>query len=196
MATAHLPGSWQRAGSRRSLSGDSVATTANSVSNPRGRIINAVRSSTSPWHSRCTHDAACCSTDFIATNRMFGCNYLSGELACRPNRPVSINASALIDAFVTRNPLSALNKAFNTSAIAPGGKFDGHADFKVTTASIGGTKTFPNVLGAANVTLWDAPVHTAALRWGGRRWPVPRSDAARHGLPCGTAQTLSPCQLP
>lgn len=78
---------------------------------------------------------------------------LWGELAYRPSQPVSINASALIEAFYSRSPNSALAKNRNVLAIAPGGTFDGYDNFKVTTASIGGNKTFPDVIGAASLTL-------------------------------------------
>ncbi len=44
-----------------------------------------------------------------------------GEASYRPNQPLGINASDLIAAFLTRAPLSALNLAKNTNAIAPGG---------------------------------------------------------------------------
>jgi len=76
-----------------------------------------------------------------------------GEIAYRPNQPLNLNASDLVAAFFARSPTSALNRAKNTNAIAPGGTFDGYDRFKVTTASIGANKVFPNAWGAERLIL-------------------------------------------
>jgi hypothetical protein len=76
-----------------------------------------------------------------------------GEAAYRPNQPLNINAQDLISAFLQRSPTSLLNLAKNTNAIPPGGTFDAYDRFKVTTASLGLSKTFSRVLGAAQLEL-------------------------------------------
>lgn len=76
-----------------------------------------------------------------------------GEVAYRPNQPISLNASDLIAAFVTRGATTALNLAKQTNAIPLGGTFEGWDRFKVTTATIGTTKVFPKALGAQHVAV-------------------------------------------
>ncbi|MBF0126881.1 MAG: DUF1302 domain-containing protein [Magnetococcales bacterium] len=76
-----------------------------------------------------------------------------GELAYRPNQPVSLNASDLIAAFVARSPTSALNLTRNSNAIPPGGTFDGYDRFSITTASLGANKTLPATWGAERLNL-------------------------------------------
>ena len=90
---------------------------------------------------------------------------LYGEVAYRPNQPISLNASDLIAAFVTRAPTTALNVARGVNAIAPGGTFDGYDRFKVTTGTIGTTKVIPQVLGAERLVILGelAVSHVAGL---------------------------------
>ena len=130
--------------------------------------------------------------------RLFGLSFDSkvdqtlrayGEIAYRPNQPITLNPSDLIDAFLRRLPTSVLNQAKNTNAIPPGGTFDGYDRFKVTTTILGTDKVFPAAWGAQRLTLsgelgW---IHVAGLpdprvlRYG-------RSDdygiAAINGVPC------------
>ena len=116
---------------------------------------------------------------YVKDVRMFGASFdtklqknqrLYGELMYRPNLPVGVNSSDLIAAFVGRSPLSALNLAKGTNAIAPGGSFDGYDSFKVTMAALGYAGSFPQVLGAQamNLTAELAYSHVAGLPDPGR----------------------------
>ena len=78
---------------------------------------------------------------------------LYGELAYRPNQPISLNLSDLVSAFLSRSPYSSLNLAKNSNAIPPGGSFDGYDRFKVTTASLGSNKILPAPWGAEQLSL-------------------------------------------
>lgn len=112
-----------------------------------------------------------------------------GEIARRSNQPISLNPSDLIAASLTRSPTSALNLAKNTTAIPPGGTFDGYDRFKVTTTILGLDKAFPNAWGAQRLVLsaelgWhrvDGLPNPGVLRYG-------RSDdygiAAINGFAC------------
>ena len=76
---------------------------------------------------------------------------LFGELAYRPNQPLSINFADLADAFVARNPNSILNRPAsgkNALALPPGATFDAYDRFAVTTASIGVNQGLPGLLGS------------------------------------------------
>jgi hypothetical protein len=77
-----------------------------------------------------------------------------GEIAYRPNQPLSINLPDVADAFVARNPNSILNRPAsgkNALALPPGANFDAYDRFKVTTASFGVGQGFPGVLGSQRV---------------------------------------------
>ena len=76
-----------------------------------------------------------------------------GELAYRPNQPISFNASDLLGAFYGRSPnsLLALRKGILSTPV--GGTFDAYDRFGVVTGSIGASKIFPKALGAARVVL-------------------------------------------
>ena len=77
-----------------------------------------------------------------------------GEIAYRPNQPLSINFADLADAFVTRNPNAILNRPAsgkNALALPPGATFDAYDRFKVTTASLGLNQGLPGVLGSQRV---------------------------------------------
>jgi hypothetical protein len=76
---------------------------------------------------------------------------LFGEVAYRPNQPITLNATDLVNAFVLRAGPIAQNKG--TNAIPIGGTFDGYDTFGVATASFGGNKVFPKSLGAERVVL-------------------------------------------
>lgn len=77
-----------------------------------------------------------------------------GEIAYRPNQPLSINLADVADAFVARNPNALLSRpasgknAFN---LPPGATFDAYDRFKVTTASLGVGQGLPGVLGSQRV---------------------------------------------
>src|SRR5436190_15808838 len=75
---------------------------------------------------------------------------LYGELAYRPNQPLSINFADLADAFVARNPNSLLNRPAsgkNALALAPGATFDAYDRYGVTTAALGLNQGLPGMLG-------------------------------------------------
>jgi hypothetical protein len=77
-----------------------------------------------------------------------------GEVAYRPNQPVSINFADVADAFVARNPNSILNRPAsgkNALALPPGATFDAYDRFKVTTASLGINQGLPGILGSQRV---------------------------------------------
>ena len=74
-----------------------------------------------------------------------------GELAYRPNQPVSLNATDMITGFLLRAPNSVLNLDRGVNAIPLGGTFDGYDRFRVTTASVGGVQVFPKIMGAERV---------------------------------------------
>ena len=76
-----------------------------------------------------------------------------GELVVRPNQPISLNASDLIAAFLTRSPVAALNLAKGVIAIPPGGSFDGYDRFRVSTLTVGSTKSWKDIAGASRVVL-------------------------------------------
>jgi Protein of unknown function (DUF1302) len=78
---------------------------------------------------------------------------LFGELAYRPNQPITLNAFDIVSAFVTRSPTSilALNKGI--LGVPVGGTFDAYDRFGVVTGSIGANKVFANALGAARVAV-------------------------------------------
>lgn len=121
-----------------------------------------------------------------------------GEIAYRPNQPVSLNFADLADAFVARNPFSLLNRPAsgkNALALPPGATFDAYDRFKVTTASAGLNQGLPGALGAQRIIVageagWSH-VHglpsTDVLRYG-------RSDAygvaAVPGSPLGCTDTF------
>jgi hypothetical protein len=76
-----------------------------------------------------------------------------GELAHRPNQPLSMNANDLLNAFLLRGPASLLQINKNILAIPAGGTFDAFDRFGVTTLSVGGNKVFPKALGAERVVV-------------------------------------------
>lgn len=76
-----------------------------------------------------------------------------GEYSYRPNQPLGINASDLIAAFLNRGALSALNLAKGVLALPPGATFEGWDRYKVSMATLGAAQTWPNMLGAARLTL-------------------------------------------
>ena len=95
--------------------------------------------------------------------RLFGVSFdtrrgqatrIFGEVAYRPNQPISINLADVADAFVSRNPNSILNRPASGKgalALPPGANFDAYDRFRVTTATLGVGQGFPGVLGAQRV---------------------------------------------
>jgi Protein of unknown function (DUF1302) len=116
-----------------------------------------------------------------------------GELAHRPNQPLSMNANDLLNGFLLRAPTGLLQQQKNILAIPAGGSFDGFDRFAVTTLNLGGNKVWPDALGAERVVLsgelgWS---HVAGL---------PDPQVMRYGRPLsyGTAPwlvngALTPC---
>ena len=79
-----------------------------------------------------------------------------GELAYRPNQPLSLNFADLADAFVARNPNSILNRpgsGKNALALPPGATFDAYDRYGVTTAAIGANQGLPGMLGSQQVVV-------------------------------------------
>lgn len=76
-----------------------------------------------------------------------------GELAYRPNQPLSFNASDLLGAFYGRSPNALLALRKNILSIPIGGTFDAYERFGVVTGSLGASQIFPHTLGAARLVL-------------------------------------------
>lgn len=100
---------------------------------------------------------------------------LFGEFSYRPNQPLQINASDLINAFYLRQATSALNLAKGTNAIPPGGTFQGWDRYGFSMATFGATKEWKSVAGAERVQLtgevgwahiYDLPDPKSNLRYG------------------------------
>ena len=142
------------------------------------------------------------STVFAENIRLYGMSFdtklgltanVYGELAHRPNQPLSMNSNDLLNGFLLRAPTSLLQLQKNILAIPAGGSFDGFDRFGVTTLNLGGNKVWPKAMGAERVVLsgelgWS---HVAGL---------PDPQVMRYGRPLsyGTAPwlvngTLSPC---
>ena len=76
-----------------------------------------------------------------------------GELAYRPNQPVTLNAFDVVSAFVARSPNAVLALNKGVAAIPVGGTFDAYDRFGVVTGSLGVDTVFPKTLGADRVVL-------------------------------------------
>ena len=77
---------------------------------------------------------------------------LFGEVAYRPNQPLSTNLADVADSLVARNPNSLLNRPASGKALlslAPGATFDAYDRYKVTTATLGAGQGLPGALGAS-----------------------------------------------
>lgn len=102
---------------------------------------------------------------------------LFGEIAHRPNQPLSLNFSDLADAFVARNPNSLLNRPAsgkNALALPPGAAFDAFDRFNVTTAALGVNQGLPGALGAQRILL------AGELGWS-HVADLPSPDVLRYG---------------
>jgi len=126
-----------------------------------------------------------------------------GEIAYRPNQPLSVNFADLADAFVARNPNSILNRPSSGKAalaLPPGATFDAYDRYAVTTASLGVNQGLPGMLGSQRVVLAAelGISHVAnlpdasAMRYG-------RSEAygvaAVPGVPCTDSYPGKTCSL-
>lgn len=79
-----------------------------------------------------------------------------GELAVRPNQPISYNASDLLGAFIaadSRKPGTLLGIARRIQDVPVGGSFDAYQRFEVTSGSLGFSRSFVKALGAERVTV-------------------------------------------
>lgn len=95
--------------------------------------------------------------------RLFGLSFdtrlgratrILGEIAYRPNQPLTLNLADAADAFVSRNPNSLLNRPAsgkNALALPPGAILDLYDRYKVTTATLGLNQGLPGVLGSQRV---------------------------------------------
>lgn len=116
-----------------------------------------------------------------------------GEVAYRPNQPLSMNANDILNGFLLRGPNSVLQLNKQILSVPAGGSFDAYDRYGVTTASVGANKVFPQAMGAQRIVL-SAEVgisHVAGL---------PDPSVMRYGRPLayGTAPylvngTLTPC---
>jgi hypothetical protein len=86
-------------------------------------------------------------TEFSPTARLFG------EIAYRPNQPLSNNLNDVLNAFVLRAPNSLLNERRNVLSIPAGGTYDTYDRYGVTSASLGFNKVFLRLLGASQLRL-------------------------------------------
>lgn len=76
-----------------------------------------------------------------------------GELAYRPDQPLSFNASDLLSAFYGRGPTALLALRKGVLSIPVGGTFDAYDRYGVVTGSVGVNRTFPKVMGAERVVV-------------------------------------------
>jgi len=79
-----------------------------------------------------------------------------GEVAYRPNQPISLNFGDLSDAFVSRNPRALLNQPAsgkNALALPPGATFDAYDRYSVVTSSLGLNQGLPGILGAQRIVV-------------------------------------------
>lgn len=79
-----------------------------------------------------------------------------GELAYRPNQPISFNASDLLGAFIvpdSRKPATLLGIAKAIQNVPVGGTFDAYERFKVSTGSIGVSHASAKTLGADRLSV-------------------------------------------
>ena len=108
-----------------------------------------------------------------------------GELAYRPNQPLSMNGNDLLTAFLLRGPNSLLQSHSNILAIPAGGTFDAFDRYHVTTGSLGINQVVPSVLAADRLVLAGEVgfSHISGL---------PAQDVMRYGRPFayGTAPYL------
>lgn len=98
-----------------------------------------------------------------------------GEFSYRPDQPLQLNASDLINAFYVRSPTSALNLAKGTNAIPPGGTFQGWDRYGFSMTTVGATQEWKSLAGAERVVLtgemgfahvYDLPDPKSNLRYG------------------------------
>ena len=76
-----------------------------------------------------------------------------GELAYRPNQPLSYNLNDLLNAMLLRTPTSLLAEQRQLLTVPAGGYLDAFDRMKVTTASLGVNQAWRQVLGAQAVQL-------------------------------------------
>jgi hypothetical protein len=122
-----------------------------------------------------------------ATARVFG------ELAWRPNQPLTMNPNDLLNGFLLRAPTALLQQQKNILGVPAGGSFDAYDRYGVLNLSLGGTKAVPKALGAERVVL------AGEVGWSHVRH-LPDPEVMRYGRPLayGTAGwrvngVLTPC---
>lgn len=97
-----------------------------------------------------------------------------GELAYRPNQPITFSAADLLTAFVGRNPSSLLAQRKGITGIPVGGTFDAHDRFGVVTGSLGASTAFAKAL-AADVVIVTTEVGFSRIN------SLPSPDVLRFG---------------
>jgi len=76
-----------------------------------------------------------------------------GELAYRPDQPISFNASDLLSAFYGRSPTALLALRKGVLNIPVGGTFDAYDRYGVVTGSVGVNQVFSKALGSERVVV-------------------------------------------
>jgi len=76
-----------------------------------------------------------------------------GEVAYRPNQPLSMNPNDILTAFLLRSPTSLLQLHSDILAVPAGGTFDAYDRYGVINSVLGGSKTAVNMLGADRVVV-------------------------------------------
>ena len=134
-------------------------------------------------------------TVYAENIRLFGASFdtridptarVFGEVAYRPNQPLSMNPNDLLNGFLLRGPASLLQLNKNILAIPASGTFDAFDRYGVINASFGASKVFPKVLGAERVVL-AAEVGVSHISG------LPDPSVMRYGRPLayGTAPYLA-----
>jgi len=78
---------------------------------------------------------------------------LLGEVAYRPQQPVTLNAFDVLSSFVSRSPVSVLALNKGITSLPVGASFDAYDRFGVATGSVGVDTVFPKSLGAERISL-------------------------------------------
>ncbi len=122
---------------------------------------------------------------------------LFGEVAYRPDQPLTLNVFDMFAGFANRNPLSILALRKNILGIPVGGTFDGYDRYGVVTGSLGATAVIPGLFRAERAIFAleagfshvnDLPAPTLI-----RYWRPPQYGGAAYAGPGGA---LTPCVDP
>lgn len=101
---------------------------------------------------------------------------VSGELAYRPQQPVTLNAYDVLSSFISRSPVSVLALNKGITSLPVGASFDAYDRFGVATGHLGVDTVWPKSLGAERVSLL-AEVGVSQVRG------LPDPSLLRYGRP-------------